>query len=347
LKFSNVGTAYGKQVDAYLTFNKVTLHYLKTPTAAAEMDNAQKNAVEFFSISELWEKSAFEIGNIPYVDAAHNNIMNKAFWVEADVTAELHYSDGSDTDLKLVMKPTDIDVVDHLGLKESFYINDYQNAVDKRLLNTANALNQSDKGNQTIWEATTSTSGAYNENNISGLAVRSTDNKLNFGYLSTEACSAVFGLYIEKIDPRPTLEVDPVKVPAKAGQEVTYKGTFKIPVPGKDILATPTTIEMTETFDERLDYKELKIEAGGTALKEGTDYTMEQKGQTVTVKLTPEYIKANASQDIVITYQTATNQKAAEKGAARIENTVTLKVDNLSAPSNTVSTSLLYEKSYE
>ena len=347
LKFSNVGTAYGKQVDAYLTFNKVTLHYLNSSTAEAQMNDTQKNAVEFFSISELWERSAFEIGNIPYVDAAHNNIMNKAFWVEADVTAELRYADGSDTDLKLVMKPTDIDVVDGFGLKESFYINDYKNAVDKRLMNNANALNQTDQSGRTIWEATTSTSGTANENNISGLAVRSADNTLNFGYLSTEACSAVFGLYIEKVDPKPVLEVDPVKIPAKEGQEVTYKGTFKIPVPGKDILATPTTIEMTETFDERLDYKELKVEAGGNALQEGRDYTIEKKGQTVTVKMTPEYVKANSSQDIVITYKTATNQKVAEKGAATIENTVTLKVDNLSAPSNQVSTSLLYEKKHE
>ena len=347
LKFSNVGTAYGKQVDAYLTFNKVTLHYLNSSTAEAQMNDAQKNAVEFFSISELWERSAFEIGNIPYVDAAHNNIMNKAFWVEADVTAELRYADGSDTDLKLVMKPTDIDVVDGFGLKESFYINDYKNAVDKRLMNNANALNQTDQSGRTIWEATTSTSGAANENNISGLAVRSADNTLNFGYLSTEACSAVFGLYIEKVDPKPVLEVDPVKIPAKEGQEVTYKGTFKIPVPGKDILATPTTIDMTETFDERLDYKELKVEAGGNALQEDRDYTIEKKGQTVMVKMTPEYVKANSSQDIVITYKTATNQKVAEKGAATIENTVTLKVDNLSAPSNQVTTDLLYEKKHE
>ena len=347
LKFSNVGTAYGKQVDAYLTFNKVTLHYLNSSTAEAQMNDAQKNAVEFFSISELWERSAFEIGNIPYVDAAHNNIMNKAFWVEADVTAELRYADGSDTDLKLVMKPTDIDVVDGFGLKESFYINDYKNAVDKRLMNNANALNQTDQSGRTIWEATTSTSGAANENNISGLAVRSADNTLNFGYLSTEACSAVFGLYIEKVDPKPVLEVDPVKIPAKEGQEVTYKGTFKIPVPGKDILAAPTTIEMTETFDERLDYKELKVEAGGNALQEGRDYTIEKKGQTVTVKMTSEYVKANSSQDIVITYKTATNQKVAEKGAATIANTVTLKVDNLSAPSNQVTTDLLYEKKHE
>ena len=347
LKFTNVGTVHGKQVDAYLNFNKVTLHYLNTAQAESEMNSAQKQTVEFFSISELWERNAFEIGNVPYVDAAHDYIMNKAFWLDADVTAELRYADGSETDLKLVMKPTDIDAIDANNLKETFYVKDYQNDVNLRLMNNANALNQTDQSGRTIWEATTSTSGAANENNISGLAVRSADNTLNFGYLSTEACSAVFGLYIEKVDPKPVLEVDPVKIPAKEGQEVTYKGTFKIPVPGKDILATPTTIEMTETFDERLDYKELKVEAGGNAWQEGRDYTIEKKGQTVTVKMTPEYVKANSSQDIVITYKTATNQKVAEKGAATITNTVILKVDNLSAPSNQVTTDLLYEKKHE
>ena len=347
LKFTNVGTVHGKQVDAYLNFNKVTLHYLNTAQAESEMNSAQKQTVEFFSISELWERNAFEIGNVPYVDAAHDYIMNKAFWLDADVTAELRYADGSETDLKLVMKPTDIDAIDANNLKETFYVKDYQNDVNLRLMNNANVLRQEDQGGQTAWIATQITSGSYSENNISGLGLRSNSNKMNFGYSSTEVCSAVFGLYIEKIDPKPVLEVDPVKIPAKEGQEVTYKGTFKIPVPGKDILAAPTTIEMTETFDERLDYKELKVEAGGNALQEGRDYTIEKKGQTVTVKMTPEYVKVNSSQDIVITYKTATNQKVAEKGAATITNTVNLKVDNLSAPSNQVTTDLLYEKKHE
>ena len=347
LKFTNIGTVHGKQVDAYLNFNKVTLHYLNTAQAESEMNSAQKQTVDFFSISELWENNAFEIGNVPYVDAAHDYIMNKAFWLDADVTAELRYADGTETDLKLVMKPTDIDAIDANNLKETFYVKDYQNDVNLRLMNNANVLRQEDQGERTAWVATQITSGSYSENNISGLALRSNSNKMNFGYSSTEVCSAVFGLYIEKVDPKPVLEVDPVKIPAKEGQEVTYKGTFKIPVPGKDILATPTTIEMTETFDERLDYKELKVEAGGNVLQEGRDYTIEKKGQTVTVKMTPEYVKANSSQDIVITYKTATNQKVAEKGAATIANIVTLKVDNLSAPSNQVTTDLLYEKKHE
>jgi len=347
LKFTNIGTVNGKQVDAYLKFNKVTLHYLNTAQAESEMNSAQKSTVEFFSISELWENNAFEIGNVPYVDAAHDYIMNKAFWLDADVTAELRYADGSETDLKLVMKPTDIDAMDANNLKETFYVKDYQNDVNLRLMNNANVLRQEDQGDRTAWVATQITSGSYSENNISGFALRSNSNSMNFGYSSTEVASAVFGLYIEKIDPSPVLAVDPTEIPAKEGQDVTYKATFKVPVPGKDILATPSSIEMVQKFDERLNYQGLKVESGGVTLQEGRDYTIEKNGQTVTVKMTPEYIKANSSAEIIVTYNTTTNKKVEEKGPEKINNTVTLHVDNLSAPSNQVSTALLYEKHHE
>ncbi|MFS9055987.1 LPXTG-anchored SHIRT domain periscope protein [Streptococcus oralis] len=347
LKFTNIGTVNGKQVDAYLKFNKVTLHYLNTAQAESEMNSAQKSTVEFFSISELWENNAFEIGNVPYVDAAHDYIMNKAFWLDADVTAELRYADGSETDLKLVMKPTDIDAMDANNLKETFYVKDYQNDVNLRLMNNANVLRQEDQGDRTAWVATQITSGSYSENNISGFALRSNSNSMNFGYSSTEVASAVFGLYVEKLDPSPVLEVDPTEIPAKEGQNITYKARFKVPVPGKDLLAAPSSIEMVQNFDERLDYQELKVESGGVTLQEGRDYTIEKSGQTVTVKMTPEYIKANSSAEIIVTYNTTTNKKVEEKGPEKINNTVTLHVDNLSAPSNQVSTALLYEKHHE
>ena len=347
LKFTNIGTVNGKQVDAYLKFNKVTLHYLNTAQAESEMNSTQKSTVEFFSISELWESSAFEIGNVPYVDANHDYIMNKAFWIDADVTAELSYADGSETDLKLVMKPTDIDAMDANNLKETFYIKGYQNDVNLRLMNNANVLKQEDQGERTAWIATQITSGSYSENNISGFALRSNSNRMNFAYSSTEVASAVFGLYVEKLDPSPVLEVDPTEIPAKEGQNITYKARFKVPVPGKDLLAAPSSIEMVQNFDERLDYQELKVESGGVTLQEGRDYTIEKSGQTVNVKMTPEYIKANSSAEIIVTYNTTTNKKVEEKGPEKINNTVTLHVDNLSAPSNQVSTALLYEKHHE
>ena len=36
---------------------------------------------------------------------------------------------------------------------------------------------------------------------------------------------------------------------------------------------------MVQKFDERLDYKELKVESGGVTLQEGRDYTIEKTGQ--------------------------------------------------------------------
>ncbi len=101
-------------------------------------------------------------------------------------------------------------------------------------MNNANVLRQEDQGDRTAWVATQITSGSYSENNISGFALRSNSNSMNFGYSSTEVASAVFGLYIEKIDPSPVLAVDPTEIPAKEGQDVTYKATFKVPVPGKE-----------------------------------------------------------------------------------------------------------------
>ena len=46
------------------------------------------------------------------------------------------------------------------------------------------------------------------------------------------------------------------------------------------------------------------MESGGVTLQEGRDYTIEKNGQTVTVKMTPEYIKANSSAEIIVTYNT-------------------------------------------
>ncbi len=63
------------------------------------------------------------------MDAAHNDIIDHAYWIDADVTAELKYSDGSNTDLKLVMVPSDVDVT--VDRTESFYIKNYTSQVDK------------------------------------------------------------------------------------------------------------------------------------------------------------------------------------------------------------------------
>ena len=345
LKFSNVGEVYGKKVDAYLTINRVTVHYNNTTLGEASLKDSTKKNVQFFNVSEIWENGAFELGNIPYVDAAHNDIIDHAYWIDADVTAELKYSDGSNTDLKLVMVPSDVDVT--VDGTESFYIKNYTSQVDKTVMNTANALKKEVSGDKTIWRATKGTDGDASYN-VGGLAVRSVNNSLEFGYQSTAYCSAVFGLFVEGKIPAPVKTVDPTQAPAKKGQKITYTGTFKVPTPGKDVIGSLDSLDLIDTFDERLTYQDLKVEADGKVLTEHTDYTVTVSGQTVTVKMAEKYLqRASGADTIKVTYNTVTNEKVEQKTSGVIENTVTLKVDNVLVPSNKVKTTLLYNKTHE
>ena len=94
---------------------------------------------------------------------------------------------------------------------------------------------------------------------------------------------------------------------------------------------------MIDTFDERLTYQDLKVEADGKVLTEHTDYTVTVSGQTVTVKMAEKYLqRASGADTIKVTYNTVTNEKVEQKTSGVIENTVTLKVDNVLVPSNKV-----------
>ncbi|ERK60265.1 hypothetical protein HMPREF1983_00220, partial [Gemella bergeri ATCC 700627] len=356
LKFSNVGEVYGKKVDAYLKFNKVTLHYLNNEVAKNALGKEGKTAVPFFQLSNFWgEGGNFEIGNLiysekkydPYKDQNPTNLIKGAFWNDADITAELRYSDGSKTDLKLVMRPADIDVVDG-SLRETFYIKNYSTSVDKRVINNRNKLNQVTEGDSTYWKATTTTEGDDQENNVSGLSVRSVDNKLNFGYHTTINCSTVFGLFVEGKIPAPKKTVDKPQVLAKAGEKIVYTGTFKVPTPGKDIIGPLSNLNLIDNFDDRLDFKSLKVDVDGKTLTENKDYTITTYGQTVIVNMGDEYLqRESAGKEIKVTYNMETNKKVEGKTSGIIDNIVTLKADNTLTPSNKVRTTLLYKKTHE
>ena len=350
LKFANAGTVNGKQVDAYLTINKVTLHYINNSEATAEMANASKTAVQFFNVSNTWGANQFEIGNIPYLDATHNYFLRNTFTVDADVTVELKYSDGSEPDMKLVMKPTDIDANGLWNTKEAFYVTNYNTSVDKRVMNNRNNLEAVQEGDKTVWNAGPGggTSGSDAENNISGLALRSVNNTMNFGYRSANYASATFSLYMEQVQLAPEKEVDPAQIPAQAGKAVTYKTLFRIPKPGKEIIAALSSLDFVDTFDDRLDFKDLTVDADGVVLTKDTDYTVEKSGQKVTVKMAAAYLnKDKAGTPIRITYNTVTNNKVSDKASGPIENIVAMQPDNLYFVSNKVTTTLLYNKIHE
>ena len=350
LKFANAGTVNGKQVDAYLTINKVTLHYINNSEAPAQMADVNKKTVNFFNVSNLWGANQFEIGNIPYVDEAHDDVMKNTFTVDADITAELKYSDGSEPDMKLVMKPTDIDANGLWNTKEAFYVTNYNTSVDKRVMNNRNNLEAVQEGDKTVWNAGPGggTSGAEAENNISGLVLRSVNNTMNFGYRSANYASATFSLYMEQVQFAPEKEVDPAQIPAQAGEAVTYKTLFKIPKPGKEIIAALSSLDFVDTFDDRLDFKDLTVDADGVVLAKDTDYTVEKSGQKVTVKMAAAYLnKDKAGTPIRITYNTVTNNKVGDKASGPIENIVAMQPDNLYFASNKVTTTLLYNKIHE
>ena len=59
--------------------------------------------------------------------------MHGSFTLDTDVTAELRYQDGTATDLKMVMLPSDIDVVyNALGREENFSIYDKDIAIKSK-----------------------------------------------------------------------------------------------------------------------------------------------------------------------------------------------------------------------
>ena len=350
LKFTNAGTVNGKQVDAYLTINKVTLHYINNSEAPAQMADVNKKTVNFFNVSNLWGANQFEIGNIAYVDEAHDDVMKNTFTVDADITAELKYSDGSEPNMKLVMKPTDIDANGQWNTKEAFYVTNYNTSVDKRVMNNRNNLEAVQEGDKTVWNAGPGggTSGSDAENNISGLALRSVNNTMNFGYRSANHASATFSLYVEQAQFAPVKEVDPAQIPAQAGEAVTYKTLFRIPKPGKEIIAALSSLDFVDTFDDRLDFKDLTVDADGVVLTKDTDYTVEKSGQKVTVKMAAAYLnKDKAGTPIRITYNTVTNNKVGDKASGPIENIVAMQPDNLYFASNKVTTTLLYNKIHE
>ena len=113
LKFSNAGTVDGKDVDVYVTINSLDL---TLKNANADYNNPNKTDVAFLTVDENWGTKSFQI--MDYIDVNHPSYtadMFRSYAISANVTVELKYTDGTPCDLKLVMQPSDIDVVGDAG----------------------------------------------------------------------------------------------------------------------------------------------------------------------------------------------------------------------------------------
>lgn len=344
LKFSNAGTVDGKSVDVYVTVNSLDLTLKNTN---ADYNNPNKTDVPFLTVDENWGTKSFSL--MDYIDVSHPSYtadMYRSYAINANVTMELRYSDGTPCNLKLVMQPSDIDVLNG-GTNETFSLVNAEGTVDSIVMNNRNVLTEITNGNKITWNPTRPTSGDDQEKNLAGFAVKSKSNSLTFESTSAATSGSLFGAYTEVISPAPVKAVDPEQAPAKAGEEITYTGTFTLPRQGIDTIGKIKSMSMVDTFDDRLDYQNLSVTFDGQTLTEGTDYTVSVDGQKVTVDVDAHLLtKENGGKKFVITYKTLTNSKI-ETDSSNIDNELTQVVDGNIAHSNKVTTELLYEKTHE
>ena len=345
LRFNNAGIVNGKVVDVYVTFHSIETHLVQRN---ADYQDPNKTLVPFLTVDENWGSKSIQI--MDYIWPPHPNLthdMHGSFALDINVTAELRYQDGTPTDLKMVMLPSDIDVVyNALGREENFSIYDKDTALNKIVKNTSFSLNESVSGNKTTWHPTRSTQGDSDEHNVSGFAVRSETNAIRFEFTTTAVSGGLFGFYTET-PKAPEKQVSKDKIPALAGQSLNYTAKFTMPTPGKDVIGSLSSMQMIETLDDRLDFQSLALQLDGRTLTQGADYTLTRDGQKVIVEIHAKHLtSSNAGKEFTIVYKTKTNDNILQNRAP-IENKVTHEIDNILVSSEIVTTNVLYKKSYQ
>ena len=345
LRFNNAGIVNGKAVDVYVTFHSIDTYLVQRN---ADYQDPNKTLVPFLTVDENWGSKSIQI--MDYIWPPHPTLthdMHGSFALDTDVTAELRYQDGTPTDLKMVMLPSDIDVVyNALGREENFSIYDKDTALNKIVKNTFYALNETLAGNKTTWHPTRSTQGDSDEHNVSGFAVRSETNAIRFDFTTTAVSGGLFGFYTET-PKAPVKQASKDKLPALVGESLNYTAKFPMPTPGKDIIGSLSSMQMVETLDDRLDFQSLTLQLDGRTLTQGSDYTLARDGQKVTVAINAKHLtSSNAGKEFTIIYKTKTNDNILQNRAP-IENKVTHEIDNIPVSSEIVTTNVLYKKSYQ
>lgn len=345
LRFNNAGIVNGKAVDVYVTFHSIDTYLVQRN---ADYQDPNKTLVPFLTVDEKWGSKSIQI--MDYIWPPHPTLthdMHGSFALDTDVTAELRYQDGTPTDLKMVMLPSDIDVVyNALGRAENFSIYDKDIALNKIVKNTSYALNETLVGNKTTWHPTRSTQGDSDEHNVSGFAVRSETNAVRFEFTTTAGSGGLFGFYTEA-PKAPVKQASKDKLPALAGESLNYTAKFTMPTPGKGVIGSLSSMQMIETLDNRLDFQSLTLQLDGRTLTQGADYTLARDGQKVTVAINAKHLtSSNAGKEYTIIYKTKTNDNILQNRAP-IENRVTQEIDNIPVSSEIVTTNVLYKKSYQ
>ena len=345
LRFNNAGIVNGKAVDVYVTFHSIDTYLVQRN---ADYQDPNKTLVPFLTVDENWGSKSIQI--MDYIWPPHPTLthdMHGSFALDTNVTAELRYQDGTPTDLKMVMLPSDIDVVyNALGREENFSIYDKDTALNKIVKNTSYALNETLVDNKTTWRPTRSTQGDSDEHNVSGFAVRSETTAVRCEFTTTAGSGGLCGFYTEA-PKAPVKQASKDKLPALAGESLNYTAKFTMPTPGKEVIGSLSSMQMIETLDNRLDFQSLTLQLDGRTLTQGADYTLARDGQKVTVAINAKHLtSSNSGKEFTIIYKTKTNDNILQNRAP-IENRVAQEIDNIPVSSEIVTTNVLYKKSYQ
>ena len=354
LKFFNAGTVNGKQVDVYIDILEARFIRSSNDNGGgdAAFKDSSKTAVPFLTVDENWGQKSIQIQD--YIWPNHPNLkysLERAFNISVATKVTYKYADGTPMDLKVVMQPSDIDVTNsNTGVKEKFWLSQPETKIDKLVMNNANKLTELQEGGWTYWEHSRNitTEEKWKEHNETGFAVRSIDNTIQFSYTSAAVSGGLFGFYTELPEKAPKKTVDQETIPAEKDQEITYTGKFTSPRPGIDVIGDLRSLKMSDTFDERLDFKSLDVKLEGRTLTFEKDYSISKNGQTVVVEIINKELLGRSSQgkEYEIKYHTKTNDKIKNSGKD-IQNRVTMIVDNVELHSNYVKTELLYKQTHE
>ena len=343
LRFKNAGVVNGKVVNVKVTLRRVDAYLTQKNE---DYVNPHKTVVPFLTVDENWGTKSIQIMDFIYPNhptITHN--MHGVYSLDTHVTAELEYQDGSPVDLKMVMRPSDIDVKGASGRNETFSLYNIDTTTNKIIKNINNVLEQTTVNDRTTWSPNGITNLPWEEYNKSGFAVRSSTNTMAFSYTTTAVCGGLFGFYVETPEP-PKKQASTDTISALVGQNINYTSNYKIPTPGKDVIGSLSSMKMIEVLDDRLDFQDLTVQFDGRILTQGSDYSVEQFGQKLIVTIAPNYIvRNNAGKEVTVIYRTKTNDKILANREI-IENQVTQEIDNISLSSNVVTTEVRYKKTH-
>ena len=364
LLFTNAGEVNGKKVNVRVKVSRLQLN----PTAyyGKQSNFNDPNAgVPFLTVDQNWGTSGIQL--MDYVYPNHPSFQNNnemSFNIRTEVTAALEYADGSPSDLRLTMLPSDIDVkpgnainpTTKTSFNEGFGIRNLDQTIDKIVYNRKVDLKEVDEADNWHWwypgpGITSAGTSGEDESNKTGFAVRSKNNSLTFAYNSSVPSGGLFRFFVEQPYPEtPKKTVDKQEVPKAVGEPINYTVTYSVPKPGKDVIDDIKSLKFADTFDKKVDFKEAIVKLDGKILVEGQDYelitkpklTNDQDYTEINIINKSLFGRDKAGKVYEITYKTVTNQNVLAEGENKIVNSgAKMYFDNVPIHANTVNSKVL------